>query len=73
MKRKIIVGIIIVLLFVLLIPFPLRYKDGGTVEYHAVLYSVTNFHSMKTGGGFYTGIQVKVLGISVCDNTTFDD
>lgn len=73
MKRKIVVGIVIVLLIVLLIPFPLRYKDGGTVEYRAVLYSVTNYHAEDNGDGYYTGIQVKVLGITVYDNTNFDN
>lgn len=73
MKRKVIVGIIIVLLIVLLIPLPLRYKDGGTVEYRAVLYSVTNYHSLKAEEGYYTGIQVKILGILVYDSTDFDN
>jgi hypothetical protein len=73
LKKKIIVGIIIVLLIILLIPFPLRYKDGGTVEYRAVLYSVTNYHSIKADGGFYTGIEIKIIGKTVYDNTTFDN
>lgn len=73
MKKKIVVGIVIVLLIILLIPFPLRYKDGGTVEYRAALYSVTNYHSVDRNDGYYTGIQVKVLGILVYDNTNFDN
>jgi PDZ domain-containing secreted protein len=69
-SAKVIIVILVVFLF---IPIPLHYKDGGTVEYHALLYSVTDFHSMKMEGGYDTGIQVKILEISVYDNTTFDD
>ncbi len=73
MKKKIIVGIVIVLFVVLLIPLPLYYKDGGSVEYHAVIYSVTNYHAEKDEGGFDTGIEVKIFGKTVYDSTTFDD
>lgn len=63
----------IVILVVLLIPVPFHYKDGGTVEYRALLYSVIDYHSMKIDGGYDTGIQVNILGMSVYENTTFHD
>ncbi|MFT4145102.1 MAG: hypothetical protein QM644_11665 [Mobilitalea sp.] len=73
MKKKLLIGIVIILLLVLLIPIPLRYKDGGTVKYRAILYSVTDYHAMDAEGGYDTGIQIKILGIQVYDNTTFND
>ena len=66
MKKLLIVFLIIGILF--LIPIPIRAKDGGTVVYQAVLYSVHNVHSFKTqeeGGGYNEGIIVKILGFEV--------
>lgn len=72
MKKKAIrIVIIIIVTLILVVPVPFGYKDGGTVEYKAILYSVTNYHSIKTGGGFDTGIEIKILGITVYENTTF--
>lgn len=39
-SKKLIIVITIVLSIILLLPIPLFYKDGGTVEYRAILYSV---------------------------------
>ena len=67
------IALIIALLF-LLFPKPRYYKDGGTVEYHALLYSVTNYHSMvfdDPNKAYDTGIEIKILGITVYENTTF--
>ena len=71
-KVLIIVGIIL-LAFILLVPVPLRIKDGGSVEYKAVLYSVTDWHSMaeRDSNGEMThweGISIEILGIEVFDN-----
>ena len=73
MKKKILVVILIFLIAVLLIPIKYYYKDGGTVAYRAILYSVTNYHSISPEGGYYTGIEVKILGKSIYDSTTFDN
>lgn len=75
MKKKIITIICVVLVaLVLFEPIPLRYKDGGTVKYSALLYSVTNVHSMITlyveeegeyKNGYEVGTIVRVLGFEV--------
>ncbi|MBQ3029449.1 MAG: hypothetical protein IJD26_10225 [Lachnospiraceae bacterium] len=74
MKKKIMTVICLVLVaFVLLVPIPLRYKDGGTVKYSALLYSVTNVHSIVTQyvaegeykDGYEVGTIVRVLGFEV--------
>jgi len=73
MKKRVIVILLIVAAIILLIPVPVHFKDGGTVKYQAILYSITDYHSIKVPDGFYTGVEIKVLGITVYENTTFDD
>jgi len=48
-KRKIITTVFVILLIICLIPFPISYKDGGTVKYSAVLYKVIVWHTMNPG------------------------
>jgi hypothetical protein len=68
MRKRVIAAIIIVL--VMLIPIPAHYKDGGSVAYKAVLYSVTDYHEMLgVDGEFLIGIEVKVLGMTVYEDT----
>lgn len=71
MKKKFIRITVAVLLLILLIPIPFRLKDGGTVRYQAILYSVTNYHALRGTDGYDTGITIKLLGITVYENTTF--
>ena len=70
MKGKAIAIGLILLMFILLIPIPLRYKDGGTVEYRALLYSVYDVHRLATepAGGYDEGIIVEILGIEIFNN-----
>lgn len=75
MKKKLILTVAAVLLLaVLLIPLPLRLKDGGTVIWQAVLYSVSDVHSMtgeeesRAGKLYYEGIIIKIFGIEVFNN-----
>lgn len=71
-KKKIIRITIIIIALILLFPIPLRYKDGGTVKYQAVLYSITDYHALRGVDGYDTGIEIKILGITVYENTTFE-
>ncbi|MCM1537938.1 MAG: hypothetical protein NC254_06035 [bacterium] len=71
-KAAIVCGMILAL--ILLIPVPLRYKDGGTVEYRAVLYSVKLVHTMapaESGLEYVEGTVVTILGIEVFDNVAW--
>ena len=75
-KKKRIIRIVIfaVVLAVLLVPFPLRAKDGGTVCYAAVLYRVTDYHAMtELDGvfGFTVGYRVDILWFTVYERTEF--
>ncbi len=79
MKRKIkrtVITVLVILFVLMLIPIPLRLKDGGTVTYQAVLYSVSNVKRIGTEheyGCDYieyrdVGTVVKILGIEVFNN-----
>ena len=72
MKKKIIRITIIIIALILLFPIPLCYKDGGTVKYQALLYSITDYHALRGVDGYDTGIEIKILGITVYENTTFE-
>ena len=57
---------------VLLFPVPLRYKDGGTVEYKAILYSVQDVHRLNPDINapeeFIEGTIVEIFGIEIFNN-----
>lgn len=68
MKKKKIIIIIAILVFILmLIPIPNRLKDGGSVEYNAVLYQYTKIHrlSEKSSTGYEDGWDLKILGFHI--------
>ena len=71
MKKRNVAIVCILLVIILLIPIPLRLKDGGTVEYKALAYSVSRVHrlaSVKAEKEYEEGIIIKVLGIEVYNN-----
>ena len=56
---------------ILLIPHKTFVKDGGTVIYNAILYTITKVNSlssieeMKNGKNYYEGTIISILGIEV--------
>lgn len=71
MKRKVMIGVWILLAIILLIPIPMRLKDGGTVIYHAILYRVEDVHRLAPAGSdqeYIKGTIVKILGVEVFNN-----
>ena len=68
--KKLLAGICIILALVLLFPFPVRLKDGGSVEWNAVLYSVTDVHRLapELESGYLEGTVIEILGIEVFNN-----
>lgn len=66
-KKKIIIIVAIVIFILMLIPIPVRLKDGGSVEYKAVLYKYTKIHrlSEKSYTGYEDGWELKILEIHV--------
>lgn len=74
MRKKITVTAVIVLLLIMLIPIKMECDDGGTVVYQAVLYGITERHSldMEDGKyGYYIGTEVRVLLFDVYDDVEF--
>ncbi|MCR5539983.1 MAG: hypothetical protein K6F71_03990 [Ruminococcus sp.] len=74
MKKKHKIFIILLICAVLFIPVPSWHKDGGTVEYKAVTYSVRKVHSISNqhGTGYNVGTQVKILFWTVYDDVKFE-
>ena len=69
MKKIVMIGICVLLATVLLVPIPMRLKDGGTVVYHAVLYQVEVVHRLgavdTAEDEYLEGMIVRILGIEV--------
>ena len=68
-RKKIWIVIVVVLAIIMLVPIPLKLKDGGSVEYRAILYSVTKYHSFNPESikGYDDGWKIKILGLTVYD------
>ena len=66
-KKKIIIIVAIIIFVLMLIPIPNRLKDGGSVEYNAILYQYTKIHRLneKSSTGYEDGWELRILGIQV--------
>jgi len=71
MKKKAIIIVCVLLAIVLLFPIPMRLRDGGTIQYKAILYTVSDVHSLATvedqeaGKEFNEGIIIEMLGFEI--------
>ena len=69
MKKKVIIGLCILLVIIFLIPIPMRLKDGGTVVYNAILYQVEDVRRIDpeatSEDDYLEGTIIKILGIEV--------
>ena len=65
--KKLITVICILLVIALLLPVPMRMKDGGTVKYQALLYSVSDVHRLAptAESGYEEGIIIEILGVQI--------
>lgn len=72
MKSQALAVIAVLMAVILLFPVPLRKKDGGTVEYKAVLYSVQDVHrinpEINAKEEFIEGTIVEICGIEIFNN-----
>lgn len=75
MKNKVIIVVIIAFLLILLVPIPMRLKDGGTVEYKALTYKISKVHRLNNNSktGYEDGIIIEILGIKIYDNVIIAD
>lgn len=71
-KKNILIIVIIVLLVILLLPIPMKLKDGGSIEFKALLYSVTKYHKLAPENSdkeYIDGIGIKILGAEIINTT----
>ncbi len=74
MKRKIAIAVIIaVALAILLFPIRLAYKDGGSVEYKAIVYSVTRYHRLPPPEieDYLEGWKIEIFGVTLRDDLAY--
>ena len=67
MKKKILIAVIVIILLVLLVllvPIPMRLKDGGTIEYKALIYTISKVHRLNhnSKSGYDNGLIIKIFG-----------
>lgn len=77
--KKALIFILILVAVILLFPIRGQMKDGGTVEYRAILYTVRDMHQIyisydpETGeiieDGYTVGTVIEILGVEVFNNT----
>lgn len=65
--KKIIISIGILLFLFLFFPIRIVYKDGGTIVYKALTYSITNHHKIifDSEAAYQTGLTIKVLNHTI--------
>lgn len=71
-KKNILIIAIIVLLVILLFPIPMKLKDGGSVKYRALLYTITDYHKLAAEGSnteYIDGIGIEILGVEIINTT----
>ena len=76
MKKKLIIVSIIIIALILLIPIPMKLKDGGSIEFKAILYKITKSHrlsSIEEDVKYIDGIAIEILGKEIYNNTTKSD
>ena len=67
-KKNIIIIAIIMFLVILLFPIPNKLKDGGAVEYKALLYKITDYHKIApevSKTEYLEGIKIELLGFEI--------
>ena len=70
MKKKILITAIVVILLVILVPIPMRLRDGGTIEYKALIYTVSKVHKLNhnSASEYDNGIIIKIFGKEIYNN-----
>ena len=74
MKKRIGFILLLIVLLILFIPVRIQYKDGGSVEYKAILYQVIDVKKLNESSttGYEEGIIVKVLGLEIFNNVEYE-
>ena len=71
-KKKVLIGLIIIVLVILLFPRRNTLNNGGTIEYKSVVYKVSKVHRYKIDGkynnNFENGIIIELFGKEIYNN-----
>ena len=70
MKNKKI-AIIVIILLILLIPIPFKLKEGGTIEWKSLTYSISKVNSIYSINDIPWVIK-KIFNITVFNNSKYD-
>lgn len=75
MKKKVITIVIIIIALILLFPIPMKLKDGGSIKFQALLYSVTKYHKLDHNAedGYIDGIGIEILGMEIYNSIDTND
>ena len=72
MKKKVLIGLTIIVLVILLFPRRNTLNNGGTIEYKSVVYKVSKVHRYKIDGkynnNFENGIIIELFGKEIYNN-----
>lgn len=71
MKKRSVFILCIILVIILFTPIPMRLKDGGTVKYRALLYSVSKVHRLapvESAKEYEEGTVITIFGITIYDD-----
>ena len=73
MKKKNLIIVLTIIFMLVLIPIPLKLKDGGSTEYKALLYSITRIHRINYQSltGYEDGWKIELLGIQIYNKTVY--
>ena len=70
MKNKKI-AIIVIILLILLIPIPFKLKEGGTIEWKSLTYSISKVNSIYSINDI-PWVIIKIFNITVFNNSKYD-
>lgn len=74
MKKKVKIVLVVIILLISLFPIRHPLKDGGTIEYKALLYKVSKVHSLasleevENGKTYNEGIIIEILCFEIYNN-----
>ena len=71
MKKQKLIVISIIIALIMLIPIPNRLKDGGSVEYRALIYKVTKLYRFNevSAATHEEGWIIEILGFEIYNNS----
>ena len=74
MKKRIGFILLLIVLLILFVPVRIQYKDGGSVEYKAILYQVIDVKKLNESSttGYEEGIIIKIFGLEVFNNVEYE-